>query len=361
MEGKGIYQNGLSAKQFNCHIILQDDNLHIYLEDEKNELLIWNLRTIHSCHLNGSSLIVKYGDYPHQTLECIDPLANAIYQSWSGNKVVRMAEGFAFKQKHLSVILFTLIFIILCFSTWFYFLPWVGEKAAALVPKEVEIEMGESLSTIYAQENRLNDSASYYITEFTKRLKLVNTYPLQVRVITSEEINAFALPGGKIFVYSGIIEKMETYEELVALLGHEVTHVSNRHSLKSICRSAASSIVIASLFGDVTGISSGILSQADQFKQLDYSRELETEADNNGLNIMIQNKISPEGMLQLLKLLKEESAEMPQMMKYLSTHPDTDSRIRNISSNSQAKTSFPANEELEQLFKLLQNSILKAK
>ena len=217
--------------------------------------------------------------------------------------------------------------------------------------------MGESIGEIYTRESVMNDSATYYVGEFVKELDLDDTYKIQVRVIESEEINAFALPGGKIFIYSGIIEKMDSYEELVALLGHEVTHVVNRHSLKSICRSAATSIVIASLFGDVTGISSGILSQADQFKQLNYSRELETEADDNGLDVMVQNKVSPKGMIDLLKLLKAEGAEMPQYMKYLSTHPDTDSRISNISANPQAKTNFPANTKLEEIFKKLKRCI----
>ena len=61
-----------------------------------------------------------------------------------------------------------------------------------------------------------------------------------------------------------------------------------------------------------------------------YSRDLETEADTDGFVLMQQNNIDPKGMLDLLKLLKKESAGMPEMMKYLSTHPETDKRIKNV-------------------------------
>lgn len=355
MEKNGTYQDGISAQQFNCTIIVERGSLHIYIENK--DLLIWDLSTLHSCHLNGSHLIIKYGGYPHQTLECSGEIANVIYSAWSGNHVIRRAEGLTVKRKGLSVILLIVLFLGLGIYTFFYLLPWMGEKAANLVPIDAEMQLGESIAEIYTAQSEMNDSATYFVSEFVKQLELDDTYKIKVEVIQSKEINAFALPGGKIFIYSGIIDKMESYEELVALLGHEVTHVVNRHSLKSICRSAATGIVIASLFGDVTGISSGILSQADQFKQLDYSRDLETEADNNGLLIMIENKVDPEGMLDLLKLLKEEGAEMPQYMKYLSTHPDTDSRITNISKNTKSKTTFTKNKKMEELFVRLKKSL----
>src|SRR5690606_36345304 len=113
--------------------------------------------------------------------------------------------------------------------------------------------------------------------------------------VDSEEVNAFALPGGKIFVYSGILEKMGSYKELTALLGHEISHVTNRHSLKSMSRNVASSLVLSSVFGDAGGLSVNLISKVNEFKSLDYSRDLETEADNEGLQVMLDNKVDPQG------------------------------------------------------------------
>jgi predicted Zn-dependent protease len=116
-------------------------------------------------------------------------------------------------------------------------------------------------------------------------------------------------------------------------------------------------LVLSAFFGDVSGLSSGILSQVNRFKSLDYSRELETEADNNGLQIMLKNKVDPKGMLVLLKLLKEVNLEEPGLMKYLSTHPDTDSRINNISANPFAKKTFDPNKQLKVIFENIKRTL----
>jgi Zn-dependent protease with chaperone function len=356
MEGTGVYQDGSSAKQYSCRVVLSDDVLNVYIENESNDFQIWSLKSFQSCHLNGSALIIKHGIYPHQTLECGGSFGTKIYEAWSQRNIIRRVEGLTFSRGLISALVLSVTFILLCLGFYFYVLPWTAEKAANLVPIEAEIELGDRISEIYASDGHVNVAASENLQKFTNKLRLIDSYPIRITVINSEQINAFALPGGRIFVYSGIIEKMNSHEELVALLGHEITHVVNRHSLKSICRSAASGIVIASLFGDVTGISSGILSQADKFKELEYSRDLETEADNNGLQIMIDNKVNPSGMLNLLEILKKESNEMPGLMKYLSTHPDTEARIENIKAHSDFGLKFNENEELKTIFRDLTGS-----
>lgn len=177
-------------------------------------------------------------------------------------------------------------------------------------------------------------------------------------MLKSPEINAFAVPGGNIFVYSGIVEKMGSYEELAALLGHEASHVKKRHSLKSICRSAASGLFIAAMFGDISGISAGIISQADEFRQLQYSRELETEADLEGLNVMRENNIDGQGMVRLLQLLEKEAVRMPRLMKYVSTHPETDERISVVKTNLD-QTSHASSEEMKSIFEELKSEVSK--
>ncbi len=353
MEDKGIFHNGSSAKAFECNLILQNDVLHLYIDDDEKSLLIWSIGSFISCQYNGDKLLITYGNYPHQTLECAGNFASTIYSIWSGGKFIQKAEGFVFKGKGTAVITLIAGFVLVGVLIYFFLLPWVGEKSASLIPKDAEIELGNSIAEIYKQNGDENDSATYCINQFASKIKFNSEYDLRIHVIESDQINAFALPGGHIFVYSAIIKKMKSYEELVALLGHEATHVTKRHSLKSICRSMAGSFFIAVLFGDVTGISAGVFSQADQFQQLSYSRELETEADNNGYKIMIQNKVNPEGMLHLLQLLKEEGARVPDLMKYLSTHPDTDARIENIKSQLPKTGLSNESTQLDILFKKL--------
>jgi len=133
----------------------------------------------------------------------------------------------------------------------------------------------------------------------------------------------------------------------MALLGHEATHVIKRHSLKSILSSATSGLLLGYFFGDIYGLSGWAVSKADEFKQLDYSRDLEAEADQNGLQLMISNQVSPKGMLDLLEVLKKESTEVPAMMKYLSTHPEIEARIEAVSKDPLFGKVFEANEKLK--------------
>jgi len=175
--------------------------------------------------------------------------------------------------------------------------------------------------------------------------------------VNSPTVNAFALPGGQIFVYSGIIDKMKNYNELVALLSHEITHVTHQHSLKSLGRSAAAAIFISGLFVDISGISAGILDQANQLKQLRYSRELETEADQHGVDFMIKYKVSPEGMISLMQILDAEGEKQDGFMKYLSTHPETRERIHALKSNNRISANFKENLSLKAIFSDIKQSI----
>lgn len=358
-ENNANFNDGKSARTYPCNLVLSDDTLLIYLTGNDNSLIIWNFNSIVNCQLNGNSLIVTYGPFPHQSIECYGDMAKQIHNRWSGRNLVRNAEGVAFKGRLSIVITLVVLFFGVLLACYFFVVPWAGRKAADLIPLSAEEELGNSIAQVYDETADQNDTLNDLINEFVSKLKVPGPYKIKAAIIVSDEINAFALPGGKIFIYSGIINKMKSHEELVALLGHELTHVINRHSLKSICSSAASGIVIATMFGDVTGISSAVISQADEFKQLNYSRELETEADNEGYDFMLQNNVDPKGMLDLLKLLKDEGASMPMMMKYLSTHPDTDSRISNIEKKSKTGEKVYPDGELEVIFSEIKKNLSK--
>lgn len=351
MSNDGTYSNSAEGYTIACELNVVSTRLYIYLKDAAGTLLIWNLDSVDELAFQGSTLKITYKEKHH--LVCSGGIARQIQDFRSA--AVQDKESFL--RRHSGILLLCVFVVCLFVCGWLYLVPWLGERAAMLVPVETEIGLGEQLSNVYTAQSTMNDSASALLNEFTRRLKKDETYPIVAGVITSEEINAFALPGGRIFVYSGIISKMDSPGQLAALLGHEMTHVIKRHSLKSICRNGATSLLISSFFGDASGITSGILSQVNEFKSLDYSRDLETEADNEGLDLMVKNNLDPAGMLDLLQLLKEQHEEMPALMKYLSTHPDTEARIRNISGNPAIHFKGKPDPELETLFRRLKASL----
>jgi Zn-dependent protease with chaperone function len=348
------YHPANASRSRTCELSFANRQLYLYFNGEKNDLRIVDLKNVITCEWRGELLVLITAS---ETVECQGPVTRQIYTSFNNPYTEKPVQKKTYSSSHVFFLLLGLS--ILGVYLWLYFsvLPWVAERAVNLVPVDYEISLGEKLAAAYTKDER-DDSATYFAQRFAAELELNDTYPIDVHVIRSEELNAFALPGGKIFIYSGLLEKMTSHEELVALLGHEVTHVAERHSLKGMSRGAASAILISLIFGDM---SSWLISKADEFRQMDYSRELETEADNNGLKIMIANKVNPRGMLDLLELLKKENSEEPGLMKYLSTHPDTESRIANIAASPGIKKAFQPRPTLEAAFKELKNALSQRK
>lgn len=353
----GIFYDSHTNIESSCELVVNNNSLLIYLQDTEKTLLIWNIKSFKTCELNGLDLKAVNGQHISQTIQCSGDIAKRIYQQWLSDEVPETTANKG--NAKLVAVLLLLIFSLfaMALAVYFYLLPYVGEKAVTLIPIETEIEIGKKLAENFEKQSKLNDSASFYMQQLIGQLKFISTYPIQVSIINSQEINAFALPGGNIFVYSAIVKKMKSADELIALIGHEQAHVNKRHSLKSICRNAAGSILFVTLFGDISGLSAGILSQAQEFEQLNYSRDLETEADDEGLKFMIQNKSNPQGMVDLLDLLKKENSETPGLMKYLSTHPETESRILNAKSQITVINDFTTNKEMECLFAKIKSKL----
>ncbi len=357
MSNTGTFYDSHTNITSSCNLVVENNSLLIYLQDAEKTLLIWNIKSFKSCELNGLDLKAINGQHVSQTVKCSGDIAKRIYQQWISDEVPESTVNKG-NAKLATVLLISVVAIIaMALGVYFYLLPYVGEKAVTLIPIETEIEIGKGLAKNIEKQSELNDSASFYMKQLVGQLKFDSSYPIKVTVINSKEMNAFALPGGNIFVYSSIIKKMKSADELIALIGHEQTHVNERHSLKSICRSAAASILFVTLFGDISGLSAGILSQAQEFEQLNYSRDLETEADDEGLKFMTQNNCNLQGMVALLELLKKENTETPGMMKYLSTHPETESRILNVKSQIANENDFTANNEIESLFVKLKSEL----
>lgn len=352
-----FYFDGITAKAHECNIHLADECLYIYIINSLDKPIIWNKSSIKDFDLNNNHLIIKYGNFPYQTIDLKGDEAIVIYEKLAHHSISKKSKRLWLKNKSIFAIILSTVFIGVCLIAYFVFLPWVAEKSVALIPNNTEIELGDGISESILQSYEKEDSATYYANQFLCKIKTNSSYPIELTIIKSDEINAFALPGGKIFVYSAILKNINTYQEFTALIGHEISHVTYQHSLKSICRTTASSIFISFLFGDITGISSGILQQANEFKQLNYSRELEMQADDKGYTLMLTNQISPKGMIDLLTLLQKESINTPSFMKYFSTHPETAERLKNIQTKSQSSIFFKENGELKRIFNHLKSSL----
>ena len=235
-------------------------------------------------------------------------------------------------------------------ASYIWLLPPLAEKSVEWLPTSVDDQIGNTFFSAVVDPIKIDTKRSAALNSFAAELKLRNKRPLHFNVVRSEEVNAFALPNGEIVVYTGLLRQIKTPAQLVALLGHEVSHVNERHSMKLLSRNLAGYMIISLLVGDVSGITAILTDNAQQLQQLSYSRSNEEQADELGMKILIANRQDPKGMSQLFEILKSEG--LNGMPEFLSTHPLPSSRIAHIRKYKHANT-FEPNPKLEMWFEVL--------
>jgi predicted Zn-dependent protease len=162
----------------------------------------------------------------------------------------------------------------------------------------------------------------------------------EVVVFDSDQINAFALPGGKIGVYTGILKVAEDQDQLAAIIGHEVGHVIANHGNERVSNSMAMGVgmevVNIALKTQQVSYNREIMSAlglgVQVGLQLPFSRSHESEADLIGLTLMSQSGFNPEGSVKLWQNMSKASGDQRQP-EFLSTHPIPETRIKQLQEN----------------------------
>jgi predicted Zn-dependent protease len=159
-----------------------------------------------------------------------------------------------------------------------------------------------------------------------------------------QTINAFALPGGQIFITAGLFDKLENEAQLAGVLGHEIGHVINRHAAEHMAKGElggmlATAVGVGASDNRGHGQAAAVAAMmANQMLQLKFSRNDETEADNYGLRYMSQTGYDPRQMLGVMEILKKAS-QGGRTPEFLATHPMPESRLTEI--QQKIKEMFP--------------------
>ncbi len=157
----------------------------------------------------------------------------------------------------------------------------------------------------------------------------------EINVQKSDDVNAYCMPGGKIMVYSGLIEELDaTDAELAAVIGHEIAHALREHSRERISRAYAEQLALTGV-AMATGASDSVMSIASQVSAvtftLPHSREQEAEADRIGLELMARAGFDPNAAITLWQKMSKLAGGGPP--EFLSTHPSSTSRIKDLEAN----------------------------
>ena len=208
---------------------------------------------------------------------------------------------------------------------------------------EKEIALGKGLAQEVERQAKIIDDP--VIAEYVNRVgqNLVRNsdakVPFTIKVIDTEDVNAFALPGGFFFVNSGLILKADTEAELAGVMAHEIAHVAARHGTRQATRGQIAQLATIPLIfmGGWTGY--GIQQAASVLVPmgfLQFSREFEGEADMLGLQYMYKTGYDPGAFVDFFEKIESLEKKKPgTISKVFSTHPPTDARIMKAQKNIQ--------------------------
>ena len=347
INAKGQWFNGITAKPLEVDLIF-DDKLKTLILQHGDHLVNWNLSDI-NIQSSLNSLHIYNQLWPSESVFTNDSLFAREISRYVNNK----RDNWYFRLLHAGLKIHLLISAgILIVATIFYFLfvPWLSERAVAIIPVEYDKELAALAFDDFIRNEESDSILTILVQSFCNELKVESHTNFKITVVESDQINAFALPDGNIVVYSAILKSMNDYTELAGLLAHETAHIKNRHSMKMLSRSLSVYFVLSVILSDVNGLMMAMAQNADQLNMLSYSRNFEQEADEDGFRIMRNNHLNPNGMVKLFEKLEKENVNFS-IPEFLNTHPLTKQRIKSVKNLiKNGNYSFRENKKMKMLF-----------
>ena len=333
------YHTSPGAAPIESTVLVFDKNLNVGFRnpDGSNAMINWLLKDVEvsfdfssqhtrlrHTHHSGGELFINGNDPAKFVKDMQAEQQKAWHKKSSGKEWIRNSLLF------LGILgILVLLYLLI--------VPWLSQKLASKVSIKTEKQLGDAVYDALGLAGQEDTAKTFVLNEFFKAMEVSTAYDIKITVVNDNVVNAFALPGGRIVVYSALLKEINSYPELAALLSHEFTHINNKHSTKRIFRQLGSKVFLGLLFGRFGTVTSVVVNHADNLKSLKYSRSLEKEADMDGLAILTTRGIDPRGFVDLFHHLKE-AAPTNAMPEFLGSHPDVDKRIRYIRDASQGST-----------------------
>ena len=143
-------------------------------------------------------------------------------------------------------------------------------------------------------------------------------------------MNAFAAPGGSIVIFRGLLEKVQTTEELAGILAHEMQHILHRHSTRMLLEHVSLGLLLGVIMGDANSAMKIGKEGAGLLGALHYGRQFEEQADAEGMRLILAAGIDPGGMISFFEKIQKEDGKTTAIPAYFSTHPSPESRIERL-------------------------------
>jgi beta-barrel assembly-enhancing protease len=206
------------------------------------------------------------------------------------------------------------------------------------ISTQQEMEMGQQYAAEIARQIPLVRDAAVvqYINNLGRSIARHGNrqIPYNFYVVDAPQVNAFAVPGGHVYLNRGLIERTRNEAELAGVLAHEIAHVEHRHGIDQMERAQGANLALTAayvLMGRApTGVEEALIGVGGQLYFSRHSREAENEADATGVGLLVRSGISPQGLPSFFNVLLEEQQRQPSAVEqWFSTHPLTTDRVAN--------------------------------
>lgn len=226
---------------------------------------------------------------------------------------------------------------------------WLGKDPmvnaiARQVPAEWEQQLGDTAFKQVTLSRKLitDDAVQRQLDLLAGPLLAVvpqDRCKFRLHIIEDASLNAFALPGGNVAIHTGLLLAADTPEEVLGVLGHELSHVTRQHGMRAMVQSVGLFAVVQAFLGDATGLLAVLANNAPFLLTQKFSRDHEREADEQGFRYLEAAKLNPRGMITFFEKMRREEeklrAQLPggealDALNFLSTHPATPERMAHL-------------------------------
>ena len=223
--------------------------------------------------------------------------------------------------------------------------PLAADRLAPLVPKPIERRIGDAsevqVKTIFGRSTCSDPAGQAAFSKLVNRLRDaagLDDDSMTAGVLPSSIPNAFALPGGKVYVLNALIDKANSPDEIAGILAHELGHLKHHDNMRGLIYNGGTSFLIGLLFGDVTG-SSAVIFASRSLVEASYSREAETNADTFAIDIMHKLGRSPKPAAELM--FRITGKEGGSGFTILASHPLTEDRLARMTKEDRPASGPP--------------------
>lgn len=337
--GAGIYFDGMTSARHDVTVVLTPGGLQISAKDGGAQSY-WPYDQIEG--LAAPDKILRIARRGSAALERLEILDAALAAEIDARAAYVDRSGLLQRRQRMSVIAWSVgATASLLLVAWFG-VPAIAARLTQLLPASIELKLGDAVnmqvrSMLDTHKNGAGFDCGVAASErpgrtaldkMVRRLEAAAALPLPLRtnVVRRTEPNAIALPGGQVYLFSGLIAKADSADEVAGVLAHEIGHVAHRDGTKAVLQGAGLSFMFGMLLGDFVG-GGAVVFAAKTVLQSSYSREAEVAADTYGTELL--NKAGGNAHALAAILDKIGGATEPGMTILLN-HPETKARVAAI-------------------------------